>query len=427
MKSKLTLVSFLLLLYIGPMIFISSYIPSTILAEPHITKDFSIAEEWYDDSWLYRKNVIMYSGLGGLETNYTVKVEVAYDSDMQADFDDVIFTDNDNVTLLDFWRESYIESTSAVFWVKVTDSHEWGTYFMVQMYYGNDAVSTTSDGEATFLFFDDFENNDMDRWTTPGGYWSTVSDRVKYGSYAGFADADITLNDRKLIQDISAFRDSDIMVHLYVQSELETSKEYYFRSGATSAGVAQGLFGENDDWKYDNGPVSNWEVDTYLDDTWFELELAIDYTNSLFRLWIDEASKGTIDLEDIEGVAITWMDDWTLIVDSGEGEDLWIDEAYIRKWVLNEPEFDSFGDKEYRFPPQWYESGDVGIMFQAGWGLVFQFGYNAFFIFLGLIMIPASTMYLAWGGRKAMSTDKLFYGLVIFALGFGFLIGGITP
>ena len=75
----------------------------------------------------------------------------------------------------------------------------------------------------------------------------------------------------------------------------------------------------------------------------------------------------------------------------------------------------------------WQEINDVEIIFQVGWTPEFQFSYDAFFIFLGLIMIPASTMYLAWGGRKAMSTDKLFYGLVLLALGFGFLIGGILP
>lgn len=75
----------------------------------------------------------------------------------------------------------------------------------------------------------------------------------------------------------------------------------------------------------------------------------------------------------------------------------------------------------------WNINGHVEIFFQVGWTPEFQFGYDAFFIFLGLIMIPTSTMYLVKGGRKEMSTDKLFYGLVIFVLGFGFLIGGILP
>jgi len=56
-----------------------------------------------------------------------------------------------------------------------------------------------------------------------------------------------------------------------------------------------------------------------------------------------------------------------------------------------------------------------------------DWGMDAFFIFLGLIMIPASTMYLVRGGRKEMSTDKLFFGLILFFMGWALVIGGIMP
>jgi hypothetical protein len=38
---------------------------------------------------------------------------------MQADFDDIRFTDDDQTTLIDHWREEYTASTSATFWVEV--------------------------------------------------------------------------------------------------------------------------------------------------------------------------------------------------------------------------------------------------------------------------------------------------------------------
>lgn len=77
--------------------------------------------------------------------------------------------------------------------------------------------------------------------------------------------------------------------------------------------------------------------------------------------------------------------------------------------------------------PDWNINNILEFFLPVAWSPEFQFGYDTFFIFLGLIMIPASTMYLARGGRKEMSMDKLFFGLVIFALGIGFLIGGILP
>ena len=50
---------------------------------------------------------------------------------------------------------------------------------------------------------------------------------------------------------------------------------------------------------------------------------------------------------------------------------------------------------------------------------------NAFTIFLGLFMIPASTLYLVKGGKDNLSSDKVFFFIVAFMLGWGLLIGGI--
>ena len=67
------------------------------------------------------------------------------------------------------------------------------------------------------------------------------------------------------------------------------------------------------------------------------------------------------------------------------------------------------------------------FVFPVDWHPVAIFGYDAFFVFLGLIMIPFSTMYLVKGGRKELSMDKVFYFLILFMLGWAFFIGGIMP
>lgn len=50
---------------------------------------------------------------------------------------------------------------------------------------------------------------------------------------------------------------------------------------------------------------------------------------------------------------------------------------------------------------------------------------NTLIIFLGLFMIPASTLYLVKGGKDNLSSDKVFFFIVAFMLGWGLLIGGI--
>lgn len=56
-----------------------------------------------------------------------------------------------------------------------------------------------------------------------------------------------------------------------------------------------------------------------------------------------------------------------------------------------------------------------------------EWGLNAFFIILGLCMIPASSLYLVRGGKNELSQDKLYMALIAFAIGWALLVGGIMP
>ncbi len=133
-----------------------------------------------EPSWLsgfnYRKSHVINSAAGA-DTNYQVKIVVHSGSgtDSGEDVylnghaqnwpDDLRFTDNDGATELDYWLESYDAST-ATFWVEVRDDLSTADR-TIYMYYGNSGATTTSDGSATFDFFDDFET-DLSQWTTGG-------------------------------------------------------------------------------------------------------------------------------------------------------------------------------------------------------------------------------------------------------------------
>ncbi|MCX6791075.1 MAG: DUF2341 domain-containing protein [Candidatus Gribaldobacteria bacterium] len=131
---------------------------------------------WYNSSWLYRKPVTIdnTSGTSTL-TNYQVKVTVLYDSKMQSNFNDIRFTDLDGTTLLDHWLEVSTSSVSATFWVEVPNIAATSTK-TIYMYYGNSSATSTSNGDNTFEFFDDFENYDVGNLVVNPGQWT------KYGS-----------------------------------------------------------------------------------------------------------------------------------------------------------------------------------------------------------------------------------------------------
>ena len=89
-------------------------------------------------------------------TEYQVKFDVAHESEMQPDFDDLRFTDSSD-NIFNYWVEDYIPNTSAAVWVKIPSISGSGKT-TIRMYYGNAGIGSESDGDAVFDFFDDFED-----------------------------------------------------------------------------------------------------------------------------------------------------------------------------------------------------------------------------------------------------------------------------
>ena len=423
-KRSLILVAFLLVLYIGPMLFMSSYGHTGIVAEPNTVKEFSLASEWYDESWTYRKSIKIQPNYGtpaGID--YQVQIPITYDSDMQTDFADIRFTDNDGITLLDYWLESYIASTSAVFWVEIAD--ELNVPVIIYMYYGNSEVSTTSNGTATFLFYED---------------WSTQSVRAEVWDIVA-SDGTITYdatdanhgyvmravgNGDSLIYHIESDLDTLAPISILFRSYIEltdAANHQRLRQGTgafadTSAYVAsnQGIqqFVVTDDDSNDDTQVI---LDTYFD-SYHTFMITRDGTTA--TLYSDYAlvDTGSCDPDIISNpIAFVYARDTE--------HELYSDWIAGRKFVTNEPSVDSFGDEETEETyPRWREVGEANLLFSVPFDM---WGFDTALIILGLVMIPVSTIYLAYGVKNDRSSDRLFYGLIIFFLGFGLLIGGIMP
>ncbi|EMR73342.1 protein of unknown function (DUF2341) [Thermoplasmatales archaeon SCGC AB-539-N05] len=109
---------------------------------------------WWNISWSYRKQLNLLNNLD----DYQMKIivgnntggNVTCNGHAQPDFDDIRFV-NSTGNELPYWRENYTTDTNATFWVNNTynDSIIW-------MYYGNNAVSTTSNGTTTWDYFLDW-------------------------------------------------------------------------------------------------------------------------------------------------------------------------------------------------------------------------------------------------------------------------------
>ena len=72
--------------------------------------------------------------------------------------------------------------------------------------------------------------------------------------------------------------------------------------------------------------------------------------------------------------------------------------------------------------PEWHLIESVAIII---WMEISTLALDWLLIFVGLIMIPCSTLYLVKGGRTEASWDKVFFAIVAFILGCAFFIGSI--
>jgi hypothetical protein len=139
--------------------------------------------------WQYRKQINL-TGSSGAGTNYPILLKIGESSGASgynfhiegksANFPssknqggDLRFTASDGTTLLDFWVEK-VTGTSpnrvAYVWVEV--SADLGSNQSIYCYYRNSSASNYSNGDNTFLLFDDFDGSTLNssKWTYGGSY-----------------------------------------------------------------------------------------------------------------------------------------------------------------------------------------------------------------------------------------------------------------
>lgn len=139
--------------------------------------------------------------------------------------------------------------------------------------------------------------------------------------------------------------------------------------------------------------------------TWITLSLG--WVEDHAKSYKNRGSEHTTDDGDISGAALKpYLDLW-----GSADAPIYCSWIFIRNWVFVEPSPSAWGELEV------YSMIDEGVL----WGL------NVTIIFLGLIMIPASALYLVRGGREDLDSDKVFYVLIIFFIGCALFLGGIMP
>jgi len=124
-----------------------------------------------DGSWQYYRDINIQENCGNTLVNYQVMVELNNTNfPVEADISgaDIRFTDaNDDE--LSYWIESwdYVNNNSII-WVNVSSIPAGGSA-IIRMWYGNPLAESAINGDATFEFFDDYDESSLDsnKWQTP--------------------------------------------------------------------------------------------------------------------------------------------------------------------------------------------------------------------------------------------------------------------
>jgi len=150
---------------------ISLAAPISLAASP-----IPMTEPRWDHDWTRRAEITVDNTVNGaVLTDFAVYLAVAYDSDMNSDFADLRFVDEDHTTVLAHWTNNVVSSTSAECWIEVPNIPA-SSAKTIYVYYGNASASSTSDIHGPFLFGDDFEDGGWTaaNWTVGNGTWNVT-------------------------------------------------------------------------------------------------------------------------------------------------------------------------------------------------------------------------------------------------------------
>ncbi len=409
-------------------------------------KDFQTSADTWLSGWNYRKNITITSD-DDLGSDYQAFVNVTYTSHMQADFGDLRFTKTDGTTQLSYCITKKVNSSYCEVWIlenyAITEvsggsgtSYKWYNI----MYYGNSAVNTTSNGDNTFIFFDNFDSQDdgdplnTSKWAVTDQGTATVevdtspvtgsNAMLYYDLSDGAPVCQVTSTAWTESQNIAV--DFDIYFDLLGYQWRWTVKNDGGDPNFQEYIVGTYLY----DWTYRENEVTTWaDFDDgtlrVTEDNFYSVELQLDATSTTgVNLLVNETDLGAGELNKADATdGFTTYNMYTHGAMSNPAK-WYIDNFIVRKFVLG---LDNdltigFGEEEYLYQENWHEINEITLIF---WVAVDETGLNMLLVLLGLILVPASTFYLVYGGRKGASVDKLFIFLCVFIIGWGLILGAI--
>ena len=400
-----------------------------------------VGADWLE-GYDYRTEIYL-NGSTGAGTDYVLKWRVEYgfgsdtgqiiycDKHCQMDFGDIRWTEDDGTTELSYYRDEYTSTgtaplytdVDATFYVRISadlDSDQ-----LIYIYYGTSGTSTTTSyGRNTF--YEWLDASDTYGWT------KSDIEVSNYGDYLRFYNPDFELTGKAQRYDLSYPADQWRMLvrmktislggydRTYIWNVDGNQNNRFTEFMGPAAGISQAYY------YYWNGSQTqglSWtEGDEYV------VQMTVDESDSSagvdYQVWYSGMTTHGLYQSNEFRYGSPIAADGIVIGDIGGSAFV---DARVKYFAImpnldNEPFAKDYGIEEgsSEFTTSTTTTTTTTLISES-------WGFQTSFVILGLIMIPASGLYLVHGGKDAMSRDKLYYVLVIFFIGWALLIGGIMP
>lgn len=288
------------------------------------------AVDWHDETRLKRVQLNVNNSSVAL-TEYQMMKTIAYDNDMQSDFDDLLFY-NESGGTVSYWIESKTDSNTAYVWLKIPSIYT-AEGAKVWMYYENSSVSSAGSITDTMIFGDDFPGSSIDT-----GKWEGITSVTVSG---GITTVDGSMNT------ITDFSDPVIM---------ESRREFTGAASGNTVKLGFGAFISDSIWAYiasDNKlmkRISNtpYDVSTnWVQNAYYVQKIVWDGATPNVEWYEDNVAK----TGSPSGTAAPTVDLPIYVGASGAGL-VRLDWIFARKYTATEPTWGSDGEEEsYEAPP----------------------------------------------------------------------------
>jgi len=138
-----------------------------------------------------------------------------------------------------------------------------------------------------YAFEDDFEDNNLNKWTTVETGWSTTDAQKYSGTYSAYVDADTT--QRGLIKTLPSAL-TKARITFYARAQNTDSKRYLVFDPEYALVMVDSHFKYFDGEAYINLPTDT----TFIAETWYKIRVDFDASANSLKYWIDDVYKGEV-------------------------------------------------------------------------------------------------------------------------------------